>query len=293
MATSDLISRPALSSGRTLALAMHLRQGGTLWLVSDVHANRSALNAWFAQLGAEDAVVLMGDLLTYGCNPKETLELIERCLSTRTSALLVGNHDVLYRDILDGDTRYYDKLPDWIRESVDWTLRQIDGRWFANGLPWANEVTLGNILIAHANPYVHGDWTYLDSREDYRRALQVLGERGFQLGIFGHVHRPRLLSQAQQGEQWITKLVHEYQVAAGMSVAWNVGSLGQQRSENPCASVGSLRRRESGFELRHHAVPYDVQAHLDSIRGAGLSERTTERLSSYYLREIQTSEGAS
>jgi hypothetical protein len=100
----------------------------------------------------------MGDLLTYGCQPSQALELVERCLSTHTSALLVGNHDALYRDLLGGDTRYYDKLPGFIRESVDWTLGQIDARWFASELPWAEEVALGELLVAHANPYVHGDW---------------------------------------------------------------------------------------------------------------------------------------
>lgn len=282
MATGGLTPLPDALGARVVALGQHLDAGGRLWLVSDVHANWLALRAWFSEVATDDAVIFMGDLLTYGCHPNQTLELVERCLSTHTSALLVGNHDVLYRDLLEGDTRYYDKLPAWIRESVDWTLERIDARWFSDGLPWVEEAALGKLLVAHANPYGHRDWSYLDGVADYQRAARVLAGRGFQLGVFGHVHRPRLLAQSVQGEHWDTALIAGFEVHDAMTAVWNVGSIGQQRAQHCSASVGVLRQRGSSFELRHDAISYDWGEHVESINNAGLSATTTERLISFH-----------
>jgi predicted phosphodiesterase len=257
--------------------------GGRLWLVSDIHANAVALRAFFSQIDADDAVVLMGDLLTYGCAPQATLELVEQCLQERASALLLGNHDALYRDLSGGRLEYYAQLPAWLRETVDWTARQIDARRFCE-LPWQNEIALGPVLVAHANPFGASDWTYLDSVDQYRRALNVCVERGFQLGVFGHVHRPRLLMRSGGMEHWNTQQVVDVRVERGSYAAWNVGSIGQQRCTQTTETVGCLRVVGAAIELTHHAISYDVAEHLAQIREANLSESTRERLIRYHQR---------
>jgi predicted phosphodiesterase len=261
-----------------------LAAGGRVWLVSDIHANRTALRAFFAQIAPEDAVVLLGDLLTYGCAPQQTLELVEQCLRSRVSALLLGNHDVLYRDLLAGQGTYYAQLPDWLRESVDWTARQIDSRWFCEQLPWQSELVLGNVLLAHANPFAPLDWTYLDSVDHYRRALDVSVQRGFQLGVFGHVHRPRLLIRSGVSERWSTEPIADTVLGEGATAVWNVGSIGQQRSAQTAETVGSLRRVGASLEFGHRLIGYDLQEHLAEIRAAGLSPATCERLIRYHQR---------
>jgi diadenosine tetraphosphatase ApaH/serine/threonine PP2A family protein phosphatase len=266
------------------SIESRLEAGGRVWLVSDIHANAVALQALFARIPPDDAVVLLGDLLTYGCAPQRTLELVEQCLRTRPSVLLAGNHDLLYRDLLAGQGTYYAQLPDWLRESVDWTFRQIDARWFCEQLPWQSELLLGEILVAHANPFGPLDWTYLDTIEHYRRALDVTTERGFRLGVFGHVHRPRLLVRAGGAECWSTQAVAATRIDADASAVWNVGSVGQQRCLQTSETAGYLRRVGAAIELGHSVIDYDLEAHLTEIRAAGLSAATVERLICYHRR---------
>jgi hypothetical protein len=260
-----------------------LSAGGRLWLVSDIHANAVALRAFFSQIGPDDAVILMGDLLTYGCAPQETLELVVQCLEERASALLLGNHDALYQDLGAGRLEYHAQLPGWLRETVDWTARQIDARSFGE-LPWQSEIALGRVLVAHANPFGAADWTYLDTIEQYRRALNACVERGFQLGVFGHVHRPRLLIRTGEMEHWSTEQVVDVRVEQGSCAAWNVGSSGQQRCTQSTETVGCLRFVGDALELAHHTIRYDVAEHLAQIRRANLSESTRERLIRYHQR---------
>jgi predicted MPP superfamily phosphohydrolase len=99
-------------------------------VISDVHANSQALRAALEQArktGFDDLVVL-GDLLTYGCSPREVLDLIGEAMVRYGAHLTTGNHDQLYFDLAVGHNRYYDELPAWLRETVDWT-REALGRF--------------------------------------------------------------------------------------------------------------------------------------------------------------------
>ena len=65
-------------------------------LISDIHANLAALTQalrWIDDLGV-DAVVCLGDIVGYGPNPIECLDLV----MSRCRAAIMGNHDfaVLY-----------------------------------------------------------------------------------------------------------------------------------------------------------------------------------------------------
>jgi hypothetical protein len=105
------------------------------------------------------------------------------------------------------------------------------------------------------------------------------------------VHRPRLFVSTGVGEHWDTALVDRFEVGERMAAAWNVGSLGQQRSRHSAASVGRLRRRGASFELCHRAIAYDLEAHLDAVRAARLSPDTTERLCAYHRAEPSAGRG--
>src|SRR5262245_3421196 len=71
-------------------------------VISDVHANRHALDAVLEALEAEqpDAVWCLGDTVGYGPQPNECCELVR----PRADVCLVGNHDlVALGDISSGD----------------------------------------------------------------------------------------------------------------------------------------------------------------------------------------------
>jgi len=57
---------------------------------SDVHSNLESLTVMLAKLDEADGLLCLGDMVGYGPNPNECVELIR----TRATATILGNHDV-------------------------------------------------------------------------------------------------------------------------------------------------------------------------------------------------------
>lgn len=263
--------------------------------LGDIHGNAAALRSALAMLRAKqhaDHVVILGDLLTYGCHPQEVLDLTGTLIAEFQATLLLGNHDQLYLDKLTGDTAYYDSLPEWLKESIDWTCERVDLAAL-RALPWRESWTLGPIFAAHANPFDYGDWTYLNSRTDNARAIHSLAERGFAIGVFGHTHRRKLasapvLTDDQQLAPERVALTDESTFLArqpGMCyapVALNAGSVGQPRHSDRQSTVLRLEVRTDGVNVEFVPIEYDVEQHLGAIRASSLSQATRDRLGRYF-----------
>ena len=58
-------------------------------VLGDIHANLAALTAVLEAAPAVDAIYCLGDLVGYGPNPRECVELIR----TRADQVVFGNHD--------------------------------------------------------------------------------------------------------------------------------------------------------------------------------------------------------
>src|SRR5690242_11010485 len=100
-----------------------------LAILGDIHANAGALNGALttADSSGYDLLILLGDLLTYGTDVEETLQLVLDRQSQGNTILLRGNHDTLYQELLCGDSKYFQQLPGWLRESVEWTRARLSG----------------------------------------------------------------------------------------------------------------------------------------------------------------------
>lgn len=159
-------------------------------VISDIHSVahtfRRALDA--ARDEGFDQLILLGDLFTYGVDPRECAELALEAIELDDALLVAGNHDQLYLDLDHRRSAYFEKLPDWIKESATWTWRELGSSW-PRGLEPIPEWAWDGLLFAHANPFGFGDWTYLSTPELMSHAAAVLRQRGFRAGIFGHLHR--------------------------------------------------------------------------------------------------------
>lgn len=235
-------------------------------VLSDVHAVAAAYGAALAAARNEgfDVLVILGDLLTYGVEPLRTLDLTGQALSNDKAVLILGNHDQLYLDRGKDDAAYAGTLPDWIRESVDWTCDQIDGTAALERFDWNEEWTAGPLLIAHANPFGYGDWRYLAKPEQMQAACVAIAGRGFGWGLFGHTHRFRRF--AQDDASLVT-----------------VGSLGQPRDrDDNCSQWAMVELSEDRFEVGRRRVALDRDAHLRAIRATALSQPTKDRLCGFF-----------
>src|SRR5512135_1671934 len=71
-------------------------------VLSDVHSNKEALDAVlsFVRRKRWDKVVCLGDLVGYGANPNQVVDIVRR---SRALVAIRGNHDKVCAGIEDGE----------------------------------------------------------------------------------------------------------------------------------------------------------------------------------------------
>jgi predicted phosphodiesterase len=235
-------------------------------VISDIHSAadhfRDALHAVRSE--GFDRLVILGDLFTYGPDPAETLDIAKEAVLIDCAILITGNHDLLYMPGSDSE-EYRARLPDWIRESADWTSARLNDCGAVGELPWQNEFEQDAVLLSHANPFGFGDWTYLNDEPSMAAAAGRLRERSFDWGVFGHVHRFR-------------RLVFPHQ-RGGVAT---VGSIGQPRDQAERFSQWAMVTIDPEFSIEQRRVERDWSGTIEKIGKSTMSEGTKERLCRFY-----------
>lgn len=235
-------------------------------VISDIHSAAQP----FAQAlidsrhAGYDQLVLLGDLLTYGIEPQACLDLAREAIAQEDAILIGGNHDQLYVDLDQGQSAYADAMPEWIRESVSWTMQKI-GCW-PTDIGWKNEWLYEDALFAHANPFGYGDWTYLSDDRTLEQATDKLCRDGLRWGFFGHLHRP----------------VQYKTATACVNV---LGSIGQPRSrEHPHPQWSMIELRKDEVSVQSHNVSFDAAAHCAVIQQTHeLTQAARNMLCKYFI----------
>jgi predicted phosphodiesterase len=253
-------------------------------ILGDLHANAGALRGALAvidRIGC-DEMIFLGDLLTYGIDVEETLELVLSRASQDNAVLLRGNHDAIYEELLSGDERYLSVLPKWIRESVEWTCERLPSALWGS-LKFSDEYLIADVLFSHANPYGARRWDYLNSEADHRKAANALLHRAMKAGVFGHTHRRTYFRHAGSAGRLLPAISGNLDPAAVHVL--NAGSIGQPRDPADLEpSVLWLTRLPEKDELRfsYSAYMYDISAHLRSVERSGMSMQTIQKISRYF-----------
>jgi predicted phosphodiesterase len=253
-------------------------------VIADIHANVTAMHAavTLAEARGFDELIVLGDLLTYGCHVAETLDAAAALRHRHVATFIAGNHDALYWE--DGASSAGVPEAEWVRESVEWTRAQLAGTDLRAAFPWEWSVTRGHALFAHANPFAIADWTYLNDAGAFARAAARLRDDALTLGIFGHTHRHRwILDRPGAGEPDVRGdlelfLEPDPDVVA---VATTAG-VGQPRDAKRRSHVLFVEFAIATVRVRALPVEYDVTAHLAAIDASGMSDATRARLRSYF-----------
>lgn len=273
-------------------------------VIGDVHANAVSLASALLALEAYrdlygisiDRLIFIGDLLTYGVDVSETLDLIRSATNVYETSFILGNHDQLYLDLIrNGACRYYCSLPDWIKESVEFTFNLIDKACFLS-IPFEQSFSFSQLYFAHANSFLLTssilDWSYINSLEDHAIQSSLLSKHDFAVGIFGHTHRRRMFL-AEHGNltgafvDLSGKSPLLLDLLGGQSAIINVGSIGQPRSSFDLRPTLLLLENESSYQINKlHAsfifYDYEFCNHLNSIKNSSLSDETKSRLISFF-----------
>jgi predicted phosphodiesterase len=234
-----------------------------------------------------DTLVILGDLLTYGCDPCEVLDLVDETLSRYAARLVPGNHDQMYFDLAAGNTAYFEHLPAWLRETTQWTQERLYGIDLEADFPWEKDVSLGGVFFAHANPFAYGDWTYLNGESELDAAMAVLQSRGESIGVFGHTHRGKVVEYAGAKAR---RFRHELGIRPALScrilpgdgAVADPGSVGQPRGPGHFSSLLFIETNKTGVQFDLRRLHYDIDVHLARIRDSTLSEGTKTKLMSYF-----------
>ncbi|RLM53941.1 metallophosphoesterase [Halobellus sp. Atlit-31R] len=142
-------------------------------LISDVHANRPALEAVLDDMPDVDACVHAGDVVGYGPFPSDVIALFRE----HDVISIQGNHD---RAVL-GD--FHDNFHEIPKAAAQWTTEQLTDAELAyvESLPIERELYDGRVRVAHGAPGKPNTYTY---PEDF--AADLLGEES--VLVIGHTH---------------------------------------------------------------------------------------------------------
>lgn len=245
-------------------------------LISDVHSNLEALQAVLADIKQQGIteIYCLGDIIGYGPNPRECIDLIMKC-----EVCILGNHDQGAMFDPEGFNSGAEKAIFWTREQLEsprgGNPSQNAKRWdFLGELPRTRREN--GFLFVHGsarnplNEYVFPEDIYNPRKME--KIFQLIERHCFQ----GHTHVPGVFTQNQKFFS-PEEVGHQFRLPDTEKTMTNVGSVGQPRDGNWRAcyvvledSLLTFRRVEYDIEKTVRKI-YDTPE-LDNFLGDRLRE---------------------
>ncbi len=236
-------------------------------VISDIHANLTALEAVSSHAGEIDAAWCLGDLVGYGPDPNECIAAVRQLPNL---VCLIGNHDAAALDQIESDSFNPDA-----RLALDWTKRSLtpESIAFLKSLP--DKTVVGPVTLAHGSPR-QPVWEYL---LDTRTATLSFNFFDTPYCLVGHTHLPVLYYLPDESR--IAQLIvpdSSMQLTLAPRAILNPGSVGQPRDRDSRAAYAIYDSEQNTWE--YCRVHYDIQAVQERMEKAGLPERHIQRLAS-------------
>jgi len=241
-------------------------------IVSDLHGNLAAAEAVFSDIRRRMIrdVVCLGDMIGYGPNPREVLDLCRDC-----RFVLMGNHE-------EAVMFYGEDFNEKARKALEWTKEQLNSTKYDRTENYELWNFLGSLEESHTDEdimYVHGSprvptKEYMvpgDVRnKDKMREVFELIQR---ICFVGHSHIPGVYTDSLRFYS-PDRLGGTYSHNGGKALV-NVGSVGQPRDGDPRSSYVTF----DGTTVRFHRLEYDVEETVKRIYATpGLPNYLADRL---------------
>jgi len=235
-------------------------------VISDVHANRHALDAVLAAVDAEgpDKLWCLGDLVGYGPRPNRCCAAVQE----RAALCLAGNHDL---GVL-GEVDLQEFAPDAVA-SATWTRGVLapEARAYLESLEPKGRRQ--GVELFHASPR-DPVWEYVLSADAVEAAFELTEAN---LVLVGHSHIPLAVALADGGlAGGVAPEGTQAELDAGARLLLNPGSVGQPRDGDPRAAWLLLDFEAGRASFRR--VAYPVERTQEEIRERGLPDALAERL---------------
>jgi predicted phosphodiesterase len=238
-------------------------------ILSDIHANMEALSAIlsFVRRKPWDKAVLLGDIVGYGANPNQTVDLVR---GLRPVVGIRGNHDKVCSGVEDGElfNRVALAAAMWTRKK----LTQSNLKWL-KGLPEGPAVVDGEFAISHGTPIDEDAYIFGEIE-----ALNVFRQTEFPLCFFGHSHFPVIFGLSPEAITTILTIgtSFRYKLRPGVRYLINPGSIGQPRDRD--ARAAFMTYDSQSATVTWHRVRYPVERARQRIVQAGLPRTLGDRL---------------
>lgn len=236
-------------------------------IISDIHANRQALEAVLGQIQAArcEEIWCLGDTVGYGADPDACVQLVRE----HAAVCLAGNHDLG----VIGSLSVAD-FSEMARRAAEWTASVIsdETRAFLESLSPSDEGHA--VSLYHASPR-DPVWEYVLSPLQAELAFEVQPQR---VSVVGHTH-VALAFHRFEGETATGETRHEgdeLDIGAGHWLL-NPGSVGQPRDGD--ARAAWLELDTESWTARYRRTEYDIEGAAWAIRAARLPDALAERLS--------------
>jgi predicted phosphodiesterase len=228
-------------------------------LISDVHANLSALQASLELLRRAEvnAYICAGDIVGYGPHPNECVDVV----AGLPGVCVAGNHDLIALDRLSCEG-----IGDLARLTLEWTRSELtsDSRTWLGSLQ--RTVATGPIVVTHGSLDDPRRYVTTDDLASDELAGLATRSPGAGLLVLGHTHRS--LAFGEVSGRVLDGAAGS--VDLGRAERWvvNPGAVGQSRDRSIRARVAVLDL--TARSVNFHSLPYDVDATLLALRRAGL-----------------------
>jgi len=235
-------------------------------VISDIHANYTALEAVLNDAGTVDETWCLGDMVGYGPDPNAVVEQVREILNL---TCILGNHDMaaigkIPFEAFNGDAR----------RTLEYHERVLtaDNMDFLKSLPHNLKVR-GEASIVHGSPR-DSVWEYilntLSARlnfDHFTTPWCFVGHSHLQCMFQLDLKTDRVnLSPIRAGEQ----------ISLHPRAILNPGSVGQPRDRDPRAAYAIYHTGTNIWEPRRAA--YNIPEVQQRIREAGLPEKQAIRL---------------
>lgn len=245
---------------------------GTFAVISDIHSNLLALEAVLRQLEDDkpDAIFCLGDVVGYGAEPNECIELVRSVADGRT---LLGNHDVATLQV-------YENYEEWFNPDAKLAVQYQRDVLSQENMAWLGALPESHsekgCLFYHGSPI--GTNHYLLSTSDLRAALEHLDDdQEFKILFTGHTHVPIVVEISPDGSM-TSEIEKDDTVSSDIVIYFkpekrymvNPGSVGQPRDRKPTASYALVDIDIGKVRLRR--AVYNTGEARRRIMAAGLPE---------------------
>jgi predicted phosphodiesterase len=238
-------------------------------ILSDIHSNKEALVSVlsFVRRKRWDKVVFLGDLVGYGANPNQTVDMLR---SLKPLVAIRGNHDKVCTGIEDGEL--FNRIA---LEAAIWTkgkLTRSNLQWLKT-LPRGPVVVDGLFAIAHGTPMDEDAYIFGEIE-----ALNVFRRTEFPLCFFGHSHFPIIFGLSPEAITTVLSVApsFRFRLREGVRYLVNPGSVGQPRDGSPLSSFAIFDSDSRTVTI--HRIPYRLEQTQQKIRKAGLPHPLADRL---------------